>query len=166
MNEAAHNAWLGIGSNVEPERNIVAGIAALRAAFGDVQLSPVYRSVAVGFQGRDFLNLAAAIRTTLQPLALKAWLNELERRHGRRRDVPKFSDRTLDIDILLYDDLWLVSPELQLPRAEILQYAHVLRPLAELAPGRIHPVAGRTLADLWDDFGGDRAGLEAVDIRF
>lgn len=159
-------AWLGLGSNVDAERHLASGIEALRAAFGAVQLSPVYRSLAVGFEGHDFLNLAAAIRTDMQPLDLKHWLNELESRHGRRRDVAKFSDRTLDVDILLYDDLWLISPELELPRAEVLQHAHVLRPLAELAPDLVHPVARRTLGELWAAFEGRRSGLEPVAIRF
>jgi 2-amino-4-hydroxy-6-hydroxymethyldihydropteridine diphosphokinase len=157
--------YLGLGSNVDAERNIAAGIAALREAFGEVGLSPTYRSVAVGFEGHDFLNLVASVCTTLPPLRLKHWLNELERRFGRRRDVPKFSDRTLDIDILLYDDLWLLSPELELPRAEILEHAHVLRPLADLAPQVVHPIAGRSIADLWLAFPGDRSGLEPVDRK-
>ncbi|MEJ8569518.1 2-amino-4-hydroxy-6-hydroxymethyldihydropteridine diphosphokinase [Elongatibacter sediminis] len=152
--------YLGIGSNVDAERNVEDGIAALREAFGAVTVSPVYRSVAVGFEGADFLNLAVAVNTALPPLALKHWLNTLERRHGRRRDVPKFSDRTLDIDILLYADLWLISPELELPRREILQHAHVLRPLADLAPDALHPVAGVSVGQLWADFTGDRSGLQ------
>lgn len=159
-------AWLGLGSNVDADRNIAAGVAALRETFGAVALSPVYRTAAVGFEGNDFLNLAARVETAMPPLELKAWLNDLERRFGRRRDVPKFSDRTLDIDILLYEDLWLRSPELELPRAEILQHAHVLRPLADLEPTLRHPVDGRTMAELWDAFAGDRSGLELLERTF
>lgn len=158
--------FLGLGSNVDAEHHIAAGIAALRDTFGEVLLSPVYRSAAVGFEGGDFLNLAASIRTTLQPLELKEWLNALERRYGRRRDLPKFSDRALDIDILLYGDLWLVAPDLELPRREILEYAHVLRPLAELAPSLLHPVAGRTMAELWADFPGAWDVLERLERAF
>jgi len=127
-------AYLGLGSNIDAEAHILAGISALREAFGDVALSPVYRAPAVGFSGNDFINLVARIETALEPLELKRFLHALEDRHGRRRDVPKFSDRTLDIDILLYDDLYLLSPELDLPRDEILTAAHVLKPLADLAP--------------------------------
>lgn len=159
-------AWLGLGSNVDAERHLAAGIASLRQAFGTIALSPVYRSVAVGFEGHHFLNLAASIHTAMPPLELKHWLNALEREHGRQRDVPKFSDRSLDVDILLYDDLWLRSPELELPRAEVLQYAHVLRPLAELAPDLVHPVLRRTLADIWASFTGEREGLERVEQHF
>jgi 2-amino-4-hydroxy-6-hydroxymethyldihydropteridine diphosphokinase len=157
-------AYLGIGSNVDVERNVRAGIDALRSAFGEVELSPVYRSVAVGFSGRDFINLVARIRTAMQPLELKQFLNQVEDRHGRRRDLPKFSDRTLDVDILLYDDLYLHSPALVLPRPEILAYAHVLKPLADLAPDQVHPVTQRSMAQHWADFAGDRSGLAAIEF--
>lgn len=156
--------YLGIGSNVHVERNIAAGVAALRAEFGDVDLSPIYRSVAVGFSGDDFINLAARIDTQMQPLDLKEFLNQLEDLHGRRRDLPKFSDRTLDIDILLYDDLYLHAPSLVIPRPEISEYAHVLKPLADLAPGLLHPVTHDTMAGLWAAFSGDRSSLVAIDF--
>ena len=156
--------YLGIGSNVSVKQNISAGIAGLRSEFGAVELSPFYRSVAVGFQGNDFINLAARVNTGMQPLELKEFLNRLEDHHGRRRNLPKFSDRTLDIDILLYDDLYLHCPTLIIPRPEILAYAHVLQPLADLAPTLVHPVAQLTMADLWADFSGDRSSLAAVDF--
>jgi len=156
--------FLGIGSNVRVERNVSSGVAALRAEFGDVDLSTVYRSAAVGFTGDDFINLAARIRTDMQPLELKEYLNRLEDRHGRRRDLPKFSNRTLDVDILLYDDLYLHCPSLIIPRPEISQYAHVLKPLTDLAPGLVHPVTRTTLAELWAGFGGDRCGLTAIEF--
>ena len=156
--------YLGIGSNVHVERNISAGVAALRAEFGDVDLSPIYRSVAVGFSGNDFINLAARIDTQMQPLELKEYLNQLEDCHGRRRDLPKFSDRTLDIDILLYDDLYLHTPSLVIPRPEISEYAHVLKPLADLAPSLVHPVLHSTIAALWAGFSGDRSSLAVTDF--
>ncbi len=161
---AKSTAYLGIGSNVDVEKNIAVGVAALREEFGAVDFSPVYRSAAVGFSGDDFINLAARISTSLQPLALKDFLNTLEDRHGRRRDVAKFSDRTLDIDILLYDDLYLHFPGLVLPRPEILHYAHVLKPLADLAPDLLHPVSRIPMSDLWDSFSGDRSGLIGVEF--
>ena len=142
-------AYLGLGSNVNARSNILAGIATLREAFNDVRLSPAYQTRAVGFDGNDFINLAASIETTLQPLELKRFLNELEDRYGRARDVAKFSDRTLDIDILLYSDLYLLSPQLKIPRPEIMTFAHVLKPLADLAPGVMHPVCRKTIAEIW-----------------
>ncbi len=156
--------YLGLGSNIDPEANIASGILSLRARFRTVALSPLYRAAAVGFAGNDFINGAARIETDLGPLEVRRWLHDLEDRHGRARGVPKFSDRTLDIDILLYDDLWLLSPELEIPRDEILTAAHVLRPLAELAPGLAHPVVRRTLGELWQDYQGPRDSLARIEL--
>ncbi len=156
--------YLGIGSNVDAESHVRAGLAELRQYFGEIAISPVYQSRAVGFDGEDFLNLVACVQTDLQPLQLKQWLNELENRYGRLRDVAKFSDRTLDIDILLYDDLYARLPELSLPRGEILHFAHVLKPLADLAPDLLHPIMRVTMAQLWNQFEGARDGLNPCEI--
>jgi 2-amino-4-hydroxy-6-hydroxymethyldihydropteridine diphosphokinase len=156
--------YLGLGSNVDAAVNIASGISALRATFSNLTLSPVYRTRAVGFKGDDFLNLAAGVETDMSPLELKHWLHELEDRHGRARDVPKYSDRTLDIDILLFEDLYLISPQLEIPRAEILTAAHVLQPLADLAPDILHPSERRTIREIWDAFDDRDVGLEAVEI--
>ena len=123
-------AWLGLGSNVNAENNIRAGIKELKNKFENVSLSPVYSSTAVGFDGDDFINLVARVETEMPPLELRGYLRDLEDRYGRKRNVPKFSDRVLDIDILLYDDLVLRSPVLDMPRGEIMKFAHVLKPLA------------------------------------
>ena len=158
-------AYLGLGSNVDAPTNIASGIAALRERFGSVTLSPIYRSAAVVFDGSDFINLVAAIRTDIGPLDLKHFLHDLEDRHGRARDVPKFSDRTLDIDILLYDDLYLISPELEIPREEILTAAHVLKPLADLAPDLLHPIVRTTLIELWNDFPPQKTRLIPIELQ-
>lgn len=157
-------AYLGLGSNVDARANIAAGIAALHERFREVVLSPAYLSAAVGFEGGDFINLVARVETDMSPLELKHFLHALEDRHGRRRNVPKYSDRTLDIDILLYDDLYLISPELEIPRQEILTAAHVLKPLADLAPNLLHPVSRRTMADLWGDFPLQNSHLVCIEL--
>lgn len=157
-------AFLGLGSNVNAVENIRSGIAALDKRFEALRLSPVYLTPAVGFDGAPFINLAASVETELQPLELKHFLNGLEDRHGRKRNVAKFSDRTLDIDILLYDDLYLMSPLLEIPRREILAFAHVLKPLADLAPDLVHPVERVTLATLWERFQGDRSVLRPIGL--
>jgi len=157
-------AYLGLGSNVDAHAHITAGIEELRKTFGYVGLSPVYRTPAVGFEGNSFINLVAVVETTMQPVELKRYLNDLEDRHGRRRNVAKFSDRTLDIDILLYDDLYLMSPVLEIPRREIMTFSHVLKPLADLAPDLAHPVARKAMADIGRDFSGDRDGLELIEL--
>ncbi|WP_257385846.1 2-amino-4-hydroxy-6-hydroxymethyldihydropteridine diphosphokinase [Tahibacter caeni] len=142
-------AYLSLGSNQEPVANLTSALAALRERFGPVQVSAAYRFPAVGFDGADFVNLAAVIETDLAPAALNDWLHALEDRHGRRRDVPRFSDRTLDIDIVLYGERVLSGGgNLQVPRDE-LRHAFVLRPLAEIAPDALQPLAGRRLGELW-----------------
>jgi len=146
-------AWLGLGSNVDAENHIRAGIRELQKDFENVSLSPVYSSTAVGFVGDDFINLVARVETDMHPLALRDYLRDLEDRFGRKRGVAKFSDRSLDIDILLYDDLVLFSPKLEIPRAEIMKFAHVLKPLADLDPELTHPIELRPMAEIWKNSG-------------
>ena len=142
-------AYLSLGSNLDPEANLRSAIAALRERFGGVVLSPVYRTRAVGFDGADFLNAAAIIDTDLDPHALNTWLHALEDAHGRDRSGPRFGDRTLDIDIVLFDDRVLAGAgNLRIPRPE-LKHAFVLQPLADIAPDTVVPGDGRTLARLW-----------------
>ena len=148
-------AWLGLGSNVNAEANIQAGIDELNQKFSNVSLSPVYSSTSVGFDGDDFINLVARVETDMSPMELRDYLRDLEDRHGRKRDVPKFSDRSLDIDILLYDDLVLLSPVLEIPRAEIMKFSHVLKPLADLDPDLVHPAELRSMLEIWQTSGLD-----------
>lgn len=154
-------AWLSLGSNVEPEHHLRAALSELRSMFGDIVVSPAYRSKAVGFEGPAFINLAVGLITELDPVALNDALHAIEDRHGRRRDVPRFSSRTLDIDIVLYDDLVLEGPgHLQIPRDE-LRHAFVLRPLADIAGDVVHPLTGLKLADM-QARATDDGGLEPV----
>ncbi len=146
-----HSAYLSLGSNLDPERHLRAAAAALRERFGDVVFSSVLRTPAVGFDGPDFLNAAAIVRTGLDVFALDAWLHALEAAQGRDRSAPRFASRTLDIDIVFYDDLVIAPTQgshLQLPRPE-LQHTFVLQPLAQIAPDFRDPLSGRTLAQLW-----------------
>jgi len=156
-------AWLGLGSNVNADTHIRAGIRELEKDFENVTLSPVYASTAVGFEGDDFINLVARVETDMHPLDLRDYLRQLEDRFGRKRDVAKFSDRSLDIDILLYDDLMLLSPVLEIPRAEILKFSHVLKPLANLEPGLIHPTELRSMSDIWKTSGMDDSCLRLLE---
>lgn len=155
-------AYLSLGSNLDPEANLASGIAALREQFGGIVLSEVYRTAAVGFDGGDFLNAAAVIETTMDPYALNAWLHALEDAHGRDRSGPRFGNRTLDIDIVLFDNRVLSGPgNLHIPRPE-LKHAFVLRPLAEIAPETVVPDDGRSLAQLWAAHPDHGAAMETV----
>lgn len=147
--------YLSLGSNVEPQRYLRAAVDELRQRFGALAVSPAYRSKAVGFEGAEFVNLAVGLDTDLSPTALNEWLHALEDRHGRRRDVPRYADRTLDLDIVFYDDLIIDGPgHLQIPRNE-LQFAFVLRPVADIAPDFRHPLSGKSMRELWQAFPAD-----------
>ena len=155
-------AYLSLGSNLDAEHWLGLAVAALRDRFGALDVSPVYRSAAVGFDGPDFLNLAVAMESDLAPDALNDWLHALEDRHGRVRGGDRYASRTLDVDIVLYDDLVLRGAgHLQIPRPE-LRHAFVLKPMADIAPELRHPVDGRTMAELWAAFPKDSEPL-AVD---
>ena len=143
-------AYLSLGSNQRPLENLSRALDELRARFGGLRVSPLYRTPAVGFDGPDFLNAAVVLESDLEPVELDAWLHALEDAHGRRRDVPRFSDRPLDVDIVFYDQRVLRGPgNLEIPRPE-LRHAFVLKPLADLAPDFTVPRDGRTLAQLWN----------------
>jgi len=144
--------YLSIGSNVERERHVTLALDALAECFGTLTISSVYDSEAVGFDGEAFLNLVVGIDTDMSVADLSDWVKALENRNGRRRDVPRFSARTLDLDILTYGDLVGKPDGVELPRGEILQNAFVLKPLAEIAPRELHPVEERTYAELWRDY--------------
>ena len=142
-------AYLSLGSNLEPEANLAAAVAALRARFGEVVVSPVYRSPADGFAGPDFLNAIVAVDSDIHPFALDEWVHALEEAHGRDARDADYSNRPLDIDIIYFGELVLDGPgDFQLPRPE-LHHAFVLKPLADLAPEFVDPIRNKTLAQLW-----------------
>lgn len=142
--------YLSLGSNIEPERHLRAAIDALQLEFGNLLVSSVYRTEAVGFDGPDFLNMAVGFDTGRTPQDLDRWLHALEDSNGRRRDVDRYSSRTLDIDIVLFGDLIVDGPgHLQIPRDELNQ-VFVLKPLAEIAPEARHPLSGTRVAELWN----------------
>lgn len=144
--------YLGLGSNIDPERNLRIAIDELRARFGSLESSSVYRSKAVGFDGADFLNLVVGIETDASPEAIGAEIEAIHELVGRRRGKAKFSSRPLDIDLLLYDDLVRETPEPRVPRPDILEYSFVLAPLAEIAPTLVHPVTGKCIEAHWREF--------------
>ncbi len=157
--------YVGIGSNIEREHYIRAGVEALAAQFSPLTLSTVYESEAVGFAGENFYNLAAGFDSELPLQEIAHRLRQIEAAHGRVRGTERFAARTLDIDILLYDDLVTDQP-VQLPREEILRNAFVLRPLAEIAPQLQHPVAKQPLQALWGGFSAAGQALWPVPFEF
>ena len=156
--------YVGIGSNQDRDARIRASIAALREAFGELELSPVYNTAAVGFDGSDFLNLVAAFQTELGAQAVVDVFRCIEDDLGRDRSLPKFASRPIDLDILLYDNLVMNLPGIRIPREEILEQAFVLKPLQDIAPDRLHPEAGETFAALWQQMEPGAPQLERYPI--
>lgn len=155
--------YVSIGSNIEPERNVRAAVRALKSSFPSLAISPVFRSKAEGFKGDDFYNLAARFDTDEPPERLAGILGRIETAQGRVRTGKRFSPRTLDIDILLYGDLVRHDSQFDIPRHDILAYAHVLGPLIALAPDLCHPETGERLMELWQRFA-NRDSLRGVSI--
>jgi 2-amino-4-hydroxy-6-hydroxymethyldihydropteridine diphosphokinase len=157
------DVYLGLGSNIDAGKNLRLAIAELRSLFGDLTVSPVYRSAPVGFEGPDFLNLVVALTTGRPPLEVLAEIERIHTKAGRSRGPEKFSSRSLDIDLLLYGDTVDPTPPLRLPRRDILEYGFVLCPLADIAPDLLHPVTGRRIAEHWREFDVDSHPLTRVD---
>lgn len=156
--------YVGIGSNIEPARHVRAALADLRETFGALEVSPVYQTEAVGFSGQDFLNLVVGFETDAAPESLNARLREIEDRNGRVRGSKRYASRTLDLDLLLYDDLVAEDPAMNLPRDEILRFAFVLKPLADIAGERRHPSDGRTFNELWASMAAQVPALTTVEL--
>ena len=156
--------FLGLGSNMDAEKNLRMAVSELRKHYGDLRLSAVYRSTALGFEGADFLNLVAEASTDEDPAELLSYIDTLHEQAGRSRGADRFVSRPLDIDLLLYDDL--VDPErpLRLPRPDILEHSFVLRPLAELVPDLVHPTSGRAIGEHWAEFDAGSHPLTRVEL--
>ena len=144
--------YLGLGSNINPIANLSLAVAELRDRFGEVTLSSVYRSKPLGFDGEDFLNLVARVVTELSPGELCDTLGQIHDKSGRERRSARFVSRSLDIDLLIYDQLVTDDPPVRVPRRDVLEYSFVLVPLAEIGADYVHPVSGRTIADHLEKF--------------
>ena len=163
-NQLMTTVLLSLGSNLQPQHYLQAAVAVLRERFGSISVSPAYRTPAVGFDGPDFLNNAVMLDTDLPLGELDDWLHAVEDAHGRDRSGPRFSDRTLDIDVVYYGDLVVEGPgHLRIPRPE-LKHAFVLKPLADIAPDFIDPVRGLSLQQMWQQHPQHGQAFDTVEL--
>jgi 2-amino-4-hydroxy-6-hydroxymethyldihydropteridine diphosphokinase len=156
--------YLGLGSNIDAEHNLKLGVIELRRRYGELEVSAVYESRAVGFEGADFLNLVVGCDTDESPLSIQEHAESIHDLVGRDRRSGRYSSRPLDIDLLTYGNQVIDEEGLKLPRCDVLEYSFVLRPLAELDPGLQHPVTGRSMADHWQAFDAASHPLRPVDV--
>ena len=159
-------AYVSIGSNIDAVRHIRSAVTLLRHSYGPLIASPVYESEAVGFDGDNFLNLVVGFDTGDAVSEVARRLREIEDDHARDRSGPRFSARTLDLDLLLYDDAVINDGTLQIPRDEITENAFVLAPLADVAPTLRHPLTGQTYAGLWQRFDKARQRLWVIGFQW
>jgi 2-amino-4-hydroxy-6-hydroxymethyldihydropteridine diphosphokinase len=155
--------YVAAGSNVDPLTHLARAQTELARRFGPLSVSPWYRNAAVGFAGEDFINFVFGFDTALSVHEVRAQLREVEALCGRPPNAPKWAARTMDLDILLYANLVLDEPQLQLPRPDLLLRPYMLGPLADIAPDLPHPTAGRSIAQLWAGF--DAAAHEMIAVR-
>jgi len=158
--------YISLGSNINRAENTRTGIDALKQAFGELVLSSVYESEAVGFAGDAFYNMVISCETSKPVHVTNQILRDIEDANGRDRSGPKFSSRTLDLDLLLYDDLQLDENGLKLPRGEILKNAFVLWPLAEISPGLVHPETHLSYEEMWSVFDKSKEVLKPIVFSF
>jgi 2-amino-4-hydroxy-6-hydroxymethyldihydropteridine diphosphokinase len=154
--------YLSLGSNIERRRNLRRALDTLNGRYGPLACSDVYESEAVGFDSDPFYNLVVGFDTDESPREIQQTLHAIESASGRLRSG-ELEARTLDLDLLLYDDAVLDEPGLVLPRDDITRYAFVLRPLAEIAGGERHPVSGKTYNELWAAFDAGSQPMQRVD---
>jgi len=150
-------AYIGVGSNIGDRVGYVQQAHMLLADTEEIKVlnsSSLYETEPLGLKNQEwFINAVLEIETTLEPAALLKECHRIENQLGRKRhpDIPQYSPRTIDLDILFYDNLIISSDNLQIPHKQVHLRAFVLVPLLELCPDMIHPVLGKSILDLHSD---------------
>ncbi len=157
---------LSLGSNLEPVVNFRSCLDALLLKFSDLSLSSVFESEAIGFDGDNFLNMTVAFDTEMPLETLITTVKKIEDDCGRDRTLPRFSGRTLDIDVLIYGNESGTCSGIELPRPEITENAFVLWPLSQLSEQRQHPLLKKSYKQLWEEYDKKSQNLWPVDFEW
>ena len=163
--EQSHIIYISVGSNIDKEKHTRAGLQGMYQAFGELILSTVFESESVGFEGNNFYNLVIKASTTLSIAQVCVVLKRIEQDNKRQRVEEKFAPRTLDLDLLLYDQQVTTQP-IELPRPEVLYNAFVLKPMAEIAADETHPIVKKTYANLWQEYDKSQQKLWAIKFEW
>ncbi|WXU00402.1 MAG: hypothetical protein Ctma_1117 [Catillopecten margaritatus gill symbiont] len=141
-----HKIHINIGSNENRRHNIAQAIESLRMNFFKIECSDIFESASAGFEGDDFYNVGVNATTDLSVVDVISVLHNIEDKQGRDRSQPKFSNRGVDLDLVLYDEV--IDEAHNLPRDDILKYNFVLAPLAQLNVEGVHPIEKKNYAQL------------------
>jgi 2-amino-4-hydroxy-6-hydroxymethyldihydropteridine diphosphokinase len=166
--DVKYTAYISIGSNIgDKMTNCRFGVRALNPAGGVnvTGISRFYSTEPVDFTHQDwFVNAVVRIETGLEPRALLQLLDSIEKKAGRRRQhAKKFGPRILDLDILLYDDTIIDSPELTIPHPRMHQRRFVLQPICDIDPDIIHPVYRQSMIQLLGSLKTDGQDITPID---
>jgi 2-amino-4-hydroxy-6-hydroxymethyldihydropteridine diphosphokinase len=156
------DVFVAAGSNVQPQINLRKALDALERLYAPLMISPAYRNKAVGFEGEDFINLVVGFITADSLIDVRRNLQSVEALCGRAPHAAKWAPRSMDLDILLYDDVVSDEPGFLLPRPDLVKRPYMLKPMADVAPDRMHPTLQRTMRELWQGF--DGAGHEMKEV--
>ncbi|MCF8345856.1 MAG: 2-amino-4-hydroxy-6-hydroxymethyldihydropteridine diphosphokinase [Bacteroidales bacterium] len=148
---SVHTVWIGLGANLGDRRkSLVSALDRLKDSGCNVlTVSGIYENEAWGYQSTHmFYNQSAVLETAQLPGELLTMLKKTEKEMGRGGPACGFADRIIDLDILFYDDIIMDTATLKIPHPGIPFRAFVLKPLAEIAPRKVHPVLGLTVSEL------------------